>query len=292
MTKEELAFKQQEMRERLRSRSSKTPHYSRSDLAVRTAQKRTQTMTGSQCDLRPSPFPVGRISIRKSIPPATKTSVVRNPGQDSFASRSALGVPPVRLDYSTAEIKYACVCGTFSNSAQQCPKCGRHRQHPRISWDTIWACEHDDCLCKSARLEFAASLNGAPRGRNHDRTPARNLAVGDPGKCRIEPQVETSVKQRPERPIPTEEEERAAIKKACGTLSCGTEPTMGGMPSIRRLWGPFRNEAHADIVRRAGGDYLGTKDGRVWFLDAQGSSRTLRIDQLDPQEIGRKLGKN
>lgn len=209
-------------------------------------------MTASRCYPQPNSFPVGRISIAKSIPPATKTSVVRNPDQYSFASRFALGVPPVRLDYSSAEIKYACPCGAFSNNAQQCPKCGRDRQHLHISWDTIWACEHDDCLCKSARLEFAASLKGAQRGRNHDRTPARNLAAGDPGKCTIEPQVETSVKQRPERPIPTEEEERAAIKKAYGTLSSETEPTMGGMPSMRRLWRPFRNEAHADIVRRAG----------------------------------------
>ncbi|MGC2198468.1 MAG: hypothetical protein WA628_27600 [Terriglobales bacterium] len=94
----------------------------------------------------------------------------------------------------------------------------------------------------------------------------------------------------PELLIPTEDEERATIENAREALSFTIEPTMGGMASIRRLWKSFHNDAHAAIVRQGGGDYLGTKDNRVWFLDENGSSKTLRIDQLTPEAVRRRVG--
>lgn len=89
--------------------------------------------------------------------------------------------------------------------------------------------------------------------------------------------------------IPSEDEERVAIENAREVLSRTTEFTMGGVPSLRRLWTPFRNDAHADVVRQGGGDYLGTKDSRVWFLDGNGSSRTLRVNQLTQDAVRHKI---
>lgn len=86
--------------------------------------------------------------------------------------------------------------------------------------------------------------------------------------------------------IPSEDEERVAIENAPEVLSRTTESTMGGMPSLRRLWTPFRNEAHADVVRRGGADYAGTKASRAWFLDENG---TLRINQLTLGAVRRKI---
>lgn len=90
--------------------------------------------------------------------------------------------------------------------------------------------------------------------------------------------------------IPTEDEENAAIENAREVLSSTIESTMGNTPPLTRLWAPFCNDAHADIVRRGGGNYLGTKDSRVWFLDENGSSRTLRTNQLTPEAVRRKIG--
>ena len=58
------------------------------------------------------------------------------------------------------------------------------------------------------------------------------------------PDVEPT--QTPEPIIPSEDEERVAIENALEVLSRTTESTMGGMPSLRRLWTPFRNDAHAE----------------------------------------------
>ena len=60
-----------------------------------------------------------------------------------------------------------------------------------------------------------------------------------------------------------------------------------GMPSLRRLWTPFRNDAHADVVRQGGADYLelGTRASRAWFLDENG---TLRTNQLTLGAVGER----
>jgi hypothetical protein len=230
MTKAKLAFKQQQMRVRWKKRSISKP----APIAL-------------QCDPEPTVFPVGRISVAKTIPAPPKTPSDRHQIQVDDAP-SAINVLPNRSDFSTADIRYVCMCGVFTN-AETCPECGRDRRSADSAIDT-----------------------------------------DAPASDQIETPVQTTVTQRAAGPIPTAEEERAAIEKAHDALSCKTEPTMGGLASTRELWAPFRNDWHAQIVRGLGGDYLGTKDGRVWFLDAKGGSRTLPISRLNPKEVRRKLG--
>jgi len=190
---------------------------------------------------------MGRVSVERSIPAPRKSSVDKDQAQVDDGV-PVVRVLPNRLDFSTADIKYACVCGAFTSN-QKCPECGHDR-------------------------------GSADRPTDTDALPAD----------RIDARLQTTLTQKPNGPIPTAEEERAAIENAHDALSCKTEPTLGGMVSTRELWAPFRNEWHAQIVRGLGGHYLGTKDGRVWFLDAKGSSRTLPLSRLNPAEVRRKLG--
>jgi len=111
MTKEELAFEQRKMRERWETRSPKgRSNESRSVLPAR---------VGIPPMWKPVP------AKRPSRPP--KPSIQRGLHEERFALGFALGVPPVRAGYCTAEIQYACVCGAFSNDPKKCPKCGRNR---------------------------------------------------------------------------------------------------------------------------------------------------------------------
>ena len=111
MTKEELAFEQEKMRERWKSRPAKG----------RAAQSRRVLVATVLVE------PMRKLVPAKAIPRPAKPSAGLDQHQERFALGFSLGVPPVRTGYSTAEIEYACACGVFSNNPSKCPKCGRQR---------------------------------------------------------------------------------------------------------------------------------------------------------------------
>lgn len=46
-----------------------------------------------------------------------------------------------------------------------CDRILRRRRHGlRITWRTVWACEHKDCMCKWARLVLAGALRTILKG--------------------------------------------------------------------------------------------------------------------------------
>jgi hypothetical protein len=111
MTKEELAFEQQKMRERWKTHSSKDrSNQSRPVLPARVGIP-----------------PMWEATPAKRSPRRPKSSLQRSLHEERFALGFSLGVPPVRAGYCTAEIQYACVCGAFSTDAKKCLKCGRKR---------------------------------------------------------------------------------------------------------------------------------------------------------------------
>ena len=108
-SKDELAFEQQQMQRRW----AKRPRTTRAALPPRGAIP-----------------PLWKLATAKSANPtnSVKPATRRNQNQEPFTLGFSLGVPPVRADYSTATIEYACACGVFSTSPNKCPRCGRKSQ--------------------------------------------------------------------------------------------------------------------------------------------------------------------
>jgi hypothetical protein len=114
MNKDQLAFEQQQMRERWAKRPSTT----RAAIPPRAATRPRAALPG-----------LWKPATPKSAKPtlSVKPATGRNQNQEQFALGFSIGVPPVRAGYSTATIEYACVCGIFSINPNKCPRCGRKR---------------------------------------------------------------------------------------------------------------------------------------------------------------------
>jgi hypothetical protein len=117
-TKDKLASKQQQMRERWANRPAKgKPANSPPTLPVRVAVQRAKGRVVKSS----YPFPT-RVALpppnnsapAKSILRRAERTAHRNQCQETLALGFSLGVPPVRVGYSTAEVEYACVCVAHS----------------------------------------------------------------------------------------------------------------------------------------------------------------------------------